>query len=708
MSLVDQNDDRRYAERRIVNLKADLERWNEQYRTGRETEVTDRQFDNFMQELKNLEAMFPDLSTGDSPSKTIGAEPPSGWPRVKHEAAMLSIDNVFTIEALEEQMKKVERAVNPQHPESVRWTIEYKVDGCALELVYEYGVLTQALTRGQGGYGDNILVNARTISGIPGKLKTGLSTLPRFEVRGEVYMKNHEFQAWNALQKERKANSRNATAGAIRRLDPKECARTPLRFLGHSIARPQTVPGHITKQQAFCTCLNQEGFETAVLIMPQYRNKSLTTSEVIEFCKAAYDEGSDLLLRPTYEIDGLVIKLDYFEDRDRVGATSSAPRWAFALKMEKYEAVTVLKDVTWQVGKTGVLAPVAELDPVEIAGTIVSRASLFNMDIIDELDLRIGDTVLVEKAGKIIPHIVRVEKSGSKRRQIVPPQHCPACGNMVRFENTDENDPGAGTLFAASKAGKKKKKSRVVRCIEPGCPGKLKDQIRSYAGRESGIDIPGFGEHLAHHLVDQGRVKDIADLYALKVTDFLTVPGMGMKSGQKMVEAIQSRKSPPLRHFLHGLSIPYVGEGTSKRLAEFCGSLDQVIALHKSQLTQIPDIGETTAESVYNYFQSDYWRHLMSKLKEHNVKPTAQQETETPKNGPLTGEIVVATGKLEKFSRHEVDDTIRRYGGSPAGSVTKATTTVVVGDKPGSKKTKAEQLGIRIVYEPEFYAMLGI
>lgn len=691
----------------IETKRKNLVRWNDQYRRGKPCEVSDGVYDKELRELKKLEEQYPQFDCPDSPTHRIGGEPPSGWPRRNHESPMLSLENVFSIDELRNRLDKAEKTLRTKGHGPSWWVIEHKIDGCALELSYEYGKLVMALTRGQDGEGDDILENVKTIPDIPLVLKTPeLAALQLLEIRGEVYMKNSAFEAWNETAKKKAANPRNATAGALRRLDTRQCARTPLSFIAHSVARADTVPNHVTTQQAFNRLMIEEGFATAQLSSKENTFRMYTGFEVLEFCQKVYGEGQDLLGWYDFETDGLVIKLNQLSEREVLGATSKEPRWAFALKMEEYKAVTTLEEVLFEVGKTGAITPRARYKPCRIAGTTVTYSTLSNLDIITELGIAIGDEVEIEKSGKIIPNIVRLVKKAKNRREILPPECCPDCHRPVVIEN--ERDEETGTLFAVP--GKSRSvKRRVIRCVNPDCGGILKRQIEFYASREA-VDIPGLGGFLIDMLVDRGYVEDIADLYTLTASTLLQLPKVGDALAKRTVDAIRSRKSPPLRNFIRGLPINFVGEGTSKRLAAHFKTFDAVRTATVEDLLKVPDIGSYTAQSIYQYFNSERWKKLMTKLKENNVWPEGkQEETATPTGAkPLAGMTVVVTGKLEKFGRTEVNDVIEHYGGHAAGSVSSKTNLVVVGDKPGSKKSKAETLGIRIVYEREFYSMIGV
>lgn len=709
MSLFDTDEKSDQIASRIAELVETLNRCNERYRKGMPSGMNDAQFDRELRELKILEEEHPQYVLPESPTLRIGGEPPSGWPRVKHETPMLSIENVFSIEDLKNRLGKTEDTLRKKGYGPAYWVIERKVDGCALELSYENGKLIQALTRGEAGAGDNILENVKTIPDIPLVLTTAeLAGLPKLEIRGEVYMKNSAFEAWNKTAVKKAANPRNATAGAIRRLDTKQCARTPLSFIAHSIARQTTLPSEVLTQQAFNSLMIEAGFTTALIPSKESTFRLFTGFQVLEFCRMVYEKGRrDLIDGHDFETDGLVIKLNYFAERDILGATSREPRWAFALKMEEYKAVTTLEDVLFEVGKTGAITPRAQYKPCRIAGTEVTYSTLSNLDIITELGIAIGDEVEIEKSGKIIPNIVRLVKKGENRKKILPPKCCPACNRPVVIEN--ERDEEVKTLLPVQGKGRTGKR-RVIRCVNPDCVGMLKRQIEFYGSREA-VDISGLGPNIVGLLVDHGLVRDIADLYVLTAKQLASLPTVGTKTAENLYRAIRDRKSPPLKNFIRGLPIFFVGDGTSKRLAAHFKTFDAVVNASYEQLESVDDIGEFTATSIYQYFNSERWKNLMKKLQDNNVRPEGKKEEPAETSGakPLAGLTVVVTGKLEKFDRHAVNDAIEFYGGKAGSGVTGKTDLLVKGDRPGQNKiTLAEKHKIHVIEEPEFYAMIGL
>jgi len=669
--------------RKIGELVELLNHCNDRYRCGEPSGLSDTEFDKRLRELAILEEKHPQYAHADSPTRRIGVEPSAGHAPVKHLVPMLSIENVYSISELNDFLKKTEEALQKQKLGPASWVIEHKVDGCSLALVYEDGKLVSAHSRGTGLEGENVLILAKTIQGIPHRMRFSGTVPKRVEIRGEVYIPISAFRRWNARMNGKYANPRNAAAGAMHLLDAKECAKRPLHFMAHSIASMEYYPGHVTSQRQFLADLEQLGFRT-----PGLKNDAVpfTSNEVAKFCESAYKEGNEVNRNIDYETDGLVIKLDDFARRDKVGSTAKYPKWEIAFKVELFEAETELENVDWQVGKTGVVTPVALLKPVQIAGTTVSRSTLHNLDELDRLQLQIGDTVLVRKAGKIIPKVVASVRRGKQPKRIVPPTVCPSCGSMLVTEQEDG-------------------KATVLRCTNfSDCPGQQIDRILFYTSRDA-IHIHGFGEKLVTSLFELGLVRDFADLYALTASDFMKVPHLGNKTAVKLVEALRAAKSPELEPFLHGLTIFNVGEGTSKRLARHFKSLEKIIAATESSLAGVTDIGPITAASIRQFFQSSFWRTIMSKLQTAGVKPQSVRETTSSQT--LAGKTIVVTGTLEHYTRSQIERAIEENGGKASGSVSKNTSYLVVGSSPGSKLTKAESLGITVLTEEEFMQLIA-
>jgi DNA ligase (NAD+) len=664
---------------------------NRKYRNGEPSPLTDTEFDSKLNELRELERQYPEYVSAESPTRIIGDVPKSGFVRVKHTHPMLSIANVYTEGDLRKWLKKIDSKYR-----NVRFVIEHKVDGCGLAFRYKKGRLVQAITRGDGEYGDDVTANAMTIRDIPHRLDCKID----LEIRGEVYMRNDEFQEWNKKSPKKYANSRNAVAGSIRLLDAKECAKRPLRFLAHSMANNDTLVvqksrrgdygdlgciGHYTSQSEFISFVYYIGFKTPRLTHESDSNAPLTSKQVMEYV------GPDMRLErgdftPVgFECDGLVIKVNDFEIRRKLGETATEPRWEIALKTEKYEGISILNSVVWQVGKTGTLTPVAEFDEIPIAGTRVSRATLHNVDEIARLDIAVGDKIKVIKAGKIIPKVESVEERPEDRIPIHPPKECPEC----RWE-LYVGIPPTG-------------EATIVRCPNPDCPSQITGRLISFCSRD-GVDISSFGEVAIENLTAQRILHDPADIYSLTKEQLETVyPGPKMPT--KILKAIAEKKSPDLQKFLYGLSIFMVGEGTSKRLAKHFKDLNTIAAAKLHDLMAVADIGELTARYIYEYFHSDYWKTLSAKLKKQGVYPESLKE-ERSGSQALAGQTIVVTGTLERYGRKEIEALIEKHGGKASSGVSKKTSFVVAGKEAGSKLTKAEELGIPVITEEEFEAKI--
>jgi len=674
--------ERTMSEQRIDELIARLNEANAKYRLGEPSGMTDREFDARLKELHELEKRHPAFLREDSPTQRIEVEPLTGLTRVRHSVPMLSIENAYTYQEIEKFLDQTN---------ADDYTLEYKVDGVALSLIYENGQLVQALTRGDGVEGDDVTHNAKTIQGIPHKLNPDTANTwsppERFEIRGEVYMPKSAFQKWNASSGGRYANPRNATAGAIRLLNPAECAKRPLRFIAHSAVTPDDGIDCHTQFLGICHLL---GFATAsypVVIGNQtyYNTKKLKT-----FFQSQYgtEDENKRIGDLDFEVDGIVVKVNDFEKRKAIGGTSIGPKWQVAYKIEKYEGQTTLQEVDWQVGKTGVLTPVGRLSPVEIDGTTVSNATIHNLDIIHSLGLRLYDQVIVRKAGKIIPAIDSVvchcqcNNEDERSQEIVPPECCPSCGDPVVIEKEE----GFGT---------------VVRCVNDQCPTQVASRILFYTSRTA-VDMVGLGEQVITWLVDNDKIKDFVDLYGLTEQDFLQVPRVGKTSAKKYVDAVQSRKCPPLDKFLIGLAISNVGEGTTKRLLKVYVTLEEIEEADFYDLANIPDIGNVTAQSIVDFFNGEHWSCLKQKMNSLGVYPAEVPKAEKSEFQPFAGQTIVVTGTLTHYKRNEIEAVIEKHGGKVSGSVSKKTSYVLAGTEAGSKLTKAQQLGVPVIDEDEF------
>lgn len=656
-------------------LRQELRHHDYQYYVLAQPEISDLEYDRLLNKLKDLEAAHPELITPDSPTQRIGDQPVSDLKQVEHRLPMMSIDNTYSAEELRAYAARVQKLVPD---EKIEWVVELKIDGVAASVVYENGALVQAVTRGNGRVGDDITHNIRTVADVPLRL-IGDDVPPVFEVRGEVYMTNSELVRLNDEQKKKGEepykNTRNVSAGAIRLLDPRICATRHLRMFCHGVGYCEGLRAN--NYMDFLEEIRGYGLSPTPSIA-----KFSSIDAVLEHCDTLIANLHEL----DFEVDGIVIKVNDFDMRERLGATSKSPRWLIAYKIEKYEATTTLNSIRVQVGKTGAITPVAELEPVELAGTVVARASLHNADEIERKDVRVGDVVVVEKAGKIIPHIVRVEKHERKKslKKFHFPDNCPECDTpLVRDEG------GA-----------------YIRCPNLECPAQLKERIRYFASR-SAMDIEGMGDKLVDQLVGSGKVTSFGDLFALTVPELLELERMGQKSSEKLVEAIEESKSRGLARLLNALSIRHVGSRVAVILAEHFGSLEKMAEASVEELAAINEIGQIIAQSVYDFLHHEYGQRVIAELKEAGVVMEGPQRTEAAGGRAWEGKTFVVTGTLEKFSREDIQELIVKHGGKAASSVSKKTDFVVAGEKAGSKLDKAQQLGVPVLSETEFLNMLA-
>jgi len=662
------------VKKEIVELREKIRYHDYKYYVENMPEISDQAYDALYKRLKELEEKYPQFITPDSPTQRIGGKPLEGFQTVKHKVPMLSMDNTYS----EDEIKDFDRRVRKLLPkEEVHYVVELKIDGVSVSLIYENGIFVQGATRGDGYQGDNVTQNLRTIRSIPLKLHSVEGKVPPvLEVRGEVYMPRKKFEE---LNKERKkngeplfANPRNATAGSLKLLDPNLVAKRGLDIFVWGLGYYEGIG--FKKHHQVLEYFKKVGFK----VNPHYKFcKSI--NEVIKYCQV-WNEKKDFL---DYAIDGMVIKVDDLEQQKRLGATTKAPRWLIAYKFPAERTETILKDIVVQVGRTGTLTPVAVVDPVFVSGTIVSRASLHNEDQIKRLDVRIGDHVLIEKAGEIIPQVVGVlkEKRTGKEKKFKMPDKCPVCGEKVVRE--------LGEV--------------AVRCINPLCPAQLKNSIKHFASRDA-MDIEGLGEALIDQLVDNKLVQDYADLYYLKFEQLIRLERMGSKSVENLLRAISESKDRPLSRVIYALGIRYVGVHIAEVLAERFNSIDELAKASFAQLNIIPEIGPTIAESVVSFFSLPRTREVIGKLKKAGVNLVRKEEKVSD---VLKGLTFVVTGTLKGYTRKEIEDTIKRYGGRVASSVSRLTNYLIVGENPGSKLDKARQLGVKTITEEEFNKMIG-
>ena len=664
----------------MERLRQEIRRHNRLYYVEAVPEIGDLEYDRLVKRLEQLEKEHPDYNTPDSPTHKIGGEPIEGFETVEHRVAMLSIDNVYDEGELREFDTRARKLLGTS--DALEYTVEYKIDGVALALIYENGVLVRGVTRGDGARGDDITHNVRTIRGVPLRL-LGDRVPAVLEIRGEAYIANSDFARLRARQEElgeqQFANPRNTTAGALKLLDPKLCAARKVRYFAHGAgyAEGATFETHME----FLQTLRQMGLPTTphVHALP-------SLADALDHAHTLMEDLHTL----DFEVDGLVFKVNRFAERERLGQTAKSPRWAIAYKWERYEAVTQIDKIAVQVGKTGTLTPVAHLKPVEIAGTTVSRASLHNRDEVERLGVQTQDWVVVEKAGKIIPHVVRVEehrRDGSES-PFAFPTLCPECETEVVQDE--------GGVY--------------IRCPNPNCPAQLRETLRFFASR-SAMDIEGLGIKLIEQLLGAGLLKSLPDIYRLKdqQTALLSLDRMGQKSADNLLAAIEQSKSRLLWRLLTGLNIRHVGTRNAQVLADRFGTLDAIMEQSEESLAEVDEIGPVIAQSVCSFFSSDVGRSLIAELRQlglHFGEPLPEQDAAAP-DRKLEGQTLVVTGTLTRFTRDEIKELIHNHGGKASGSVSKKTDFVVAGEKAGSKLTKARQLGVTVLSEDEFLAMLN-
>ncbi len=657
---------------RIRALRAEIERHSRLYYDEAAPEITDREFDALLAELARLEADEPDLFSPSSPTAKVGGRPLEGFQPARHLVPMQSLDNTYSADELRDFLVRVRKLAAPAEP---TFTIEPKVDGVAISLLYRDGVLERAATRGDGTTGDDVTANIRTIRTVPASLKGDCPAL--VELRGEVYLPKAEFARLNAARDEvglpAFANPRNAAAGSLKQLDPAEVARRGLDIVLYGF-------GEWSADVPATGSAMRELFQRWGVPVPERLWTASSDDEVVAAVEALGGLRHDF----SYETDGAVVKVDATSLRTILGSTSKAPRWAIAFKYEPERALTRLRAITVQVGRTGVLTPVAELEPVFVGGSTVSRATLHNADEIARKDIRTGDWVEVEKAGEVIPAIVAVCIGKRTGDELVfeMPGVCPACGGPVVRDGV------------------------AWRCENPGCPAQVRRRIEHFASRGA-MDIEGLGEALVAQLVDAGLLRGIADIYRLEADPLLALERMGEKSVANLLEAIATSKSRPLWRLLHGLGIPHIGARSARDLAARFHTLDRLASASESDLLAIDEVGDIMAAAVHAWFRNPSAIALVEDLRAAGVHFGEHDEHIAPTDaGPLAGTTWVLTGALS-IPREEAAEKIRRAGGKVTSSVTKKTTHVLAGEEAGSKLDKARQLGTPILDEPAFAALLG-
>jgi DNA ligase (NAD+) len=663
--------------KRAAELRKLIDHHNYLYYSEAKPEISDREFDKLLEELKHIEAEHPDLIIPESPTQRVGGEPIGEFAQVTHRLPMLSIDNTYSSDELREFDRRVRKQLGG---ESVEYVVELKIDGVAISLTYEAGKLTFGATRGNGEVGDDVTHNLKTMRDVPLSLKTA-DPPTLLEARGEVYMTRDELVRLNrertAEGLEPYANPRNTTAGSLKLLDPKLCAKRNLKLFAYSLGAAEGI--EVKTHLESLELLRRFGFP----VNPN--TKSFDSIEkVIEYCNSWSDRRAEL----PYDTDGMVIKVNDLKQQRRLGSTSKAPRWVVAYKFAAEQALTRLVHIDLQVGKQGTLTPVAHLEPVQLAGTTVSRASLHNADFIASKDIRVGDMVVVEKAGEIIPYVIRSEPGSRTGGEKVFhfPKTCPVCGSPV----------------------KRDEKGAFYRCTGTNCVARLKKQLRSFAQRNA-MDIEGLGTEIIEQLVDNALVRSIPDLYRLTLEDLMELERMGKKSSQNLIDGIAASKSRGLARVLTGLAIPHVGETVADLLAHEFKIIDALMSAPVERISQVKGIGDVLAGSVHDYFQSKDGRKAINELRDSGVKLTEDPRPTPAQVGgsDLTGKTFVVTGTLQSYAREEIEGLIKQLGGKATGSVSKNTDYVVAGEKAGSKLDKARQLGIKVLTEDEFEKLIG-
>ena len=656
------------APRRIAALREEIRRHERLYYAEGRPEITDAEFDVLMRELAALEAAHPDLATDDSPTRRVGGAPVEGFASVVHARPMLSLENAYSWEEAEAWLARAERVLGRP---VAGFVAELKIDGLSLSLRYEEGRLRRGATRGDGERGDDVTANVRTIRTIP----LAISEAGALEVRGEVYYSKKAFQKVNAAREADGeplfANPRNAAAGTMRLLDSRETARRRLDAWLYGIVEAGALP---RSQSETLERLGALGFP----VNPHWR-RCETFPEVRAFVEEWREKRHGL----EFETDGVVIKVDDRATQEALGATAKSPRWALAYKYPAEEAATVVREIRVNVGRTGVLTPFAEFEPVQLGGTTVRRATLHNYEDLSRKDVRAGDTVIVEKGGDVIPKVVRVltEKRPPGAEPFRMPERCPVCGDPVVREEGEV----------------------AVRCVNPACPAVVREALTHFCGRRA-MNIEGLGERLADQLVTAGLLSDVASIYDLKASDLQELERWGEKSASNLIGEIERSKNLDASRLVYALGIRHIGEKAAKTLVEHFGSIDALAAASEEDLQKAPDVGPSTAAAIRSWFAHPRHRELIEKLRAHGVRFEGERRR-TPE-GALAGKRVVLTGVLPEISREEAAQRLEAAGASVSGSVSKKTDYVVVGESPGSKLEKARSLGVRVVSWDEIRAML--
>ena len=660
----------------IERLRDDIRRHEYLYYVEDNPEISDAAFDRLMNKLKALETDHPGLVTPDSPTQRVGGQPREGLQAVRHTTPMISLDNSFSLDELRAFDRRVREGTGR---DKIDYVAEHKFDGFSLSLIYENGKLVRGVTRGDGTTGEDVTPNVKTIRSIPLGVDPALlkkAGLPaNFEVRGEVIMTRKAFQAMNEQQQEQGlkvfANPRNAAAGSVRVLDPRITASRRLDFFAYYLLVNGRVPKkRLSEALEILSVIHfkaSDGWEPcrSLAEVERYINKWESKREKL-----------------AYEIDGIVIKVDEITLQNELGFTSKAPRWAIAYKYPAHQETTVVKEILVSVGRTGVLTPFAVFEPVQIGGVTVVKSTLHNADEVERLNVHAGDTVLVERAGEVIPHVLKVVKHGIEEKVFKMPRECPVCGRPVHRREGEV----------------------AYRCVNVSCPARMRESILHYAGRHA-MNIDGLGEKIVEQLLLSGLVKDYADLYKLDVPTLANLERMGEKSAENLVGEIQASKKNSLDRLIYAIGIPFVGERTAQLLASHFGSMDKIADASAEELMEVGEVGPKIAEGVREFFSESANRKLIDRLKHANLNMKAERKA--PISAKFAGKTFVFTGTLANRTREEAEALVASHGGKAGGSVSKKTSYVVVGTDPGSKFDKAKSLGVPILTESQFEHLLS-
>ena len=663
------------AKTRIEKLSKELEGHNYSYYALSQPTVSDKEYDDLLSELIRLENDFPELRSSDSPSQRVGSPVLSSVETVEHKAKMFSLDNTYSIEELEAWHHRVLKGLG----DSAEFVVELKIDGVSAALTYEKGKFILGATRGDGVTGEAITDQLKTIRSIPLGLR-GLEKLPSaLEVRSEIYIDKKDFEEMNNTRKTKGettfANPRNFTSGSLKLLDSRVTAERKLKCFVHSFGVVSGAREYSTHWE-FLTKAKEMG-----LCVNPYNRLCKNFEDVIAFCREYQKKREDIV----YEVDGVVIKVNSLKQQRILGETSKSPRWSVAFKFPAYQVTTAIREIKVQVGRTGVLTPVAELEPVACAGVTISRATLHNFDEIDRLGVRAKDRVLIERAGDVIPKVIKVVKASGngKRKKFAIPSKCPECGGEI-VKDKDE--------------------AVAHRCINPSCPKQLEKSLIHFASRNA-MDIEGLGERSVAQVLERGLVNELPDIYRLKRDDLLDLDLFKDKKADNLLEAIEKSKAQSLARFLFGLGINNIGQKAASILAQKYGSMDRLMEAKQEELESIDEVGPVMAESIVMFFSQKKTKKQIEKFKKSGVDPVCN--IKAAESGILLGKKFVFTGEMSAFSRREAGDMVQKLGGKAADSVSSKTDYVVVGENPGSKYQKAQKLGINILNEKEFLNLIG-